>query len=101
MSKDTKTIAGLRFQKYSGGQVHVHDDARGAKFVGNASLFKKEVEQGLKDLKGVKAGVIPIVGTSNEVLYLLRDEENSGKSIHAFVSSKNMEKELKSFLGSL
>ena len=72
MSKDTQTVAKLRFQTYDGGQVHVHDDSNGVKFIGNAKTFKKDVEQALTDLDKTDTGVAVIEGTSTNVLLLIK-----------------------------
>lgn len=92
-----KTSHGLRYQTYSGGQLHIHDDAKSLKFVANTKAFKKDVEEALKDLKAAHGGAIQIVGTSIEVLYLIQD---SGKTF-ILVAKNSDEKELKDFVRSL
>jgi hypothetical protein len=95
MDKDTKNIAGLRFQKYDTGVVHVHDDARSLVFQAKTKDFKKEVEGFLKQ-KG--EGAIVIEGTSKEKLLLIKgpkevtiaivlSEPKSMKDFNVFIDS--------------
>jgi len=81
MSKTTDTIAGLRFQVYpESNEVHVHDDQKSIKFIGNAKDFKKEVNEAMKSFAG-SAGAVLIKGTSKEQLCLVDD----GKRVYASV----------------
>lgn len=95
--KNSRTIKGLRFQKYDTGQVHIHDDANGIKFEADAKEFKKDVQESLKELKKTD-GVSIIEGGTNVKLYLLKD----GKNLCAFVANdKSTEKEIETFIRTL
>jgi len=99
MSKTTDTIAGLRFQEYPEEKmVHVHDDAKGLRFIAGTRDFKAEVKSALDDLKAGPGAAI-IEGTSKEVLCLFSD----GKRIKAFVmdDKEDMTKEIESFVKKL
>jgi hypothetical protein len=94
--KDTQFIAGLRFQKYDTGVVHVHDDARNLKFMAKTKNFKKEIEEFIKQ-KG--DGAVVIDGTSKERLLLIKE----GKKVIAIVLSDEHDvgPDLKGFWNSL
>jgi hypothetical protein len=98
MPKTTDTIAGLRFQQYpESKEIHVHDDARGLKFIASLPEFKKDLSEALTELKST-AGSTLIGGTSAEQLYQVSD----GLKIKACVlNNQNMTKDLESFLKKL
>jgi hypothetical protein len=103
MDKTNNTIAGLRFQKYDSGEVHVHDDSKNIKFVSSTAEFKKDVKQALKDLLasghyGPQDGAVVIEGTSKERLVLIRDGKNLSASV---ISDQNIISELQSFCNTL
>jgi len=92
-----KTISNLRYQTYTGGKLHIHDDAKRLKFVADAKTFKKDVEEALKDLKAAKGGAAQILGTSVEVVYLIQD----GGKTFVVVAKDSDEKELVNFVKGL
>ena len=95
--KNSTTVEELRFQDYSNGEVHVHDDSHSLKFVGTKKDFKKKVEDALQQLKK-SDGIIKIEGKSKEVLYLCKDE----KSFHVFVAGTgNKRRKLTNFIKGL
>jgi hypothetical protein len=96
MDKETKNIAGMRFQKYDTGVVHVHDDARCLTFQAKTKDFKKEVEEFLKQ-KGDGATVIE--GTSKEKLLLIKEGKEVTRAI-VLPEPKSM-KDFNTFIDSL
>jgi hypothetical protein len=99
MPKTTDTIAGLRFQHYpESKEVHVHDDARGLKFVASLKEFKQDLSEAIKELKSTTGSTL-ISGTSTEQLYMISD----GSKIKACVLDGKLDltKELESFLKKL
>lgn len=95
MSKDTQNIAGLRFQKYDTGVVHVHDDARNLKFMAKTKEFKKEVEGFIKQKSD---GATIIDGTSKERLLLIKEGKNV---LTVVLSEPKSTKEFNTFVDSL
>jgi len=85
--KNSETVGELRFQNYSNGEVHIHDDSHNLKFVGTKKDFKYKVEDALADLQGTD-GIIKIEGKSPEVLYLCKD----GRNFHIFVAKNSTKK---------
>jgi cell division protein FtsB len=73
MSKNTQDIAGLRFQKYDTGEVHIHDDVKNLKFIAKIDDFKKEVEDFIKQDSD---GATIIEGVSKERLLLIKEGKN-------------------------
>ncbi len=93
--KDTQNIAGLRFQTYDTGVVHIHDDARNLKFTAKTKGFKKAVKDFIKR-KGDEGALLQ--GTSTERLFLAKE----GKKIFAIVlHEQDIAKDLNSFVDSL
>jgi hypothetical protein len=93
--KDTQDIAGLRFQKYDNGAVHIHDDSKNLKFVMNSKNFKRFVKEFLK-MKGDATTILN--GTSKERLLLVKEDKN----IFAVVMpEQDILKDLNTFLGTL
>ena len=96
-TKNSNTVGELRFQDYSSGEVHIHDDSHKLKFIGNKGDFKHDVNEAMKELK-TDDGIVKIKGTSNEVVYLCRD----GNDFHVFVAGKtDKKKELEKFVNGL
>ena len=96
MDKTNNTIAGLRFQKYDSGEIHVHDDSKNIKFVSSTAEFKKDVKQAIKNL--LRDGAVVIEGTSKERLVLIRDGNNLNASV---IGNQNIISELQSFCNTL
>jgi hypothetical protein len=71
--KSEREIAGLRFQQYEAGKIHIHDDTKKLKFESTVDSFKKEISIALNALKK-KNGAIAILGDNSVVLYLIRDQ---------------------------
>jgi len=96
-NKDQDTIGRLRFQSYQNGNIHVHDDAAGTKFIGNQRDFKSSIEDAFKDLE-ISEGVVKVEADSGDDLYIIKDGKNYG----AFVAGKkSIKTELKSFVDKL
>lgn len=96
MDKTSNNIAGLRFQKYDSGEVHVHDDSKGIKFVSSTAGFKKDIKQAIKDL--LQDGAVVIEGTTKERLVLIRNNKNFSASV---INNQNIISELHSFCNTL
>lgn len=90
-NNETK-ISGLRLHENSG-QVHIHDDKSGSKFILNASLFKKEITDSFKQLQK-KEGIIRIAGNTSNCLYLLKD----GNSYEMFIGGPSIKSDLQKFI---
>ncbi len=81
MSKISDTINGLRFQIYdTTGEIHIHDDAKGLKFIGDRKEFKEDFSSALKDLSK-KPSTILIQGKSDEQLCLINDGSKYSVSV--------------------
>jgi len=98
--KDTQEIAGFRFQKYDSGEVHVHDDKNSVKFIHkDATRFKSDAEQALKDLAQVDDGAAIIEGEPKGPDLMLIKTSNG---IQVFVKKKDSEEtKFKKFLKGL
>ena len=95
--KDTINISGLRFQKYSDkNEVHIHDDNNNRKLVAPLESFKKDIKSTLK-LLDKKDGVAGIYGSTNDVLYLIKDKEY----LRAFIGSGDDTDKINTFVKSL
>ena len=70
-SNETK-LSGLRMH-ISGGETHVHDDARGFKFQMDSFLFKKEVKSAFEALEK-SDGIVEIEGKGKENLCIMRSD---------------------------
>lgn len=61
-----ETILGMRLH-ISGGDVHIHDDAKSMKFSMDQSKFKKELEDSIDELTS-SDGIITIEGKTKDQL---------------------------------
>lgn len=92
-----QTIAKNRFQKYSNGEVHIHDDANNLKFVHkDAKVFKAEAEEILTEMQKLSEGAAVIEGTTGSLVLA----KHAG-TIQAFVGKADEEKEIRKFLKTL
>jgi len=97
MGKTSDSVGDLRFQHYDSGEIHIHDDSHGLKFVADGDDFKEQVEEIFENLEDTD-GIVKIKGTSKEVLYICKE----GGNFHMFVAKNGSKKsELKKFLRKL
>jgi hypothetical protein len=96
MDKTNNNIAGLRFQKYDSGEIHVHDDTKNIKFISSTTEFKKDIKQAIKNL--LQDGAVIVEGTSKEQLVLIRNGKNFSATI---IDNQNIISELHSFCNTL
>ena len=88
------TINGLRFHE-NAGEVHVHDDAKGLKFVTDKNTFRQDYEDMVKDMI---EGIAWIEGKTKARLFIMKE----GKNHLVFLAEgKNNKKALDNFVGNL